>query len=147
VSTEEKNKALIRRFLEEVWNKGNLDVIDELIAPEFVQHDPASPEEMHGPEDARQYVQMNRNAFPDLRITVEDQVAEGKKVATRVTIRGTHQGDLEGMPPSGNRIEISAITIDRFSGGKFVETWLNSDDLGMMRQLGAILEPGHSEET
>jgi steroid delta-isomerase-like uncharacterized protein len=140
----EENKALVLRFLEEVWNRGNLDVIDGCIAPEFVQHDPATPEEMRCPADARRYVQMNRSAFPEIRITVEDQLSEGDKVATRVTVRGTHRGELEGMPPNGKRIEFSAITIDRFSGGKFVETWLNSDDLGTLRQFGAIPTPGET---
>src|SRR4051812_44110281 len=97
----EENKALARRFLEEVFNEGNLAAIDELIDPDWVQHDPAMPEELRGIEGARQLVEVYRAAFPDLHITVEDQVAEGDKVATRWTARGSHQGELMGIPPSG----------------------------------------------
>ena len=85
---------------------------------------------------------MYRTAFPDLQITVEDQVAEGDKVVTRWTARGTHRGELLGVTPSGNRVEISGISIDRFSGSKFVESWSNYDALGTMQQIGAIPEPG-----
>jgi steroid delta-isomerase-like uncharacterized protein len=117
----EENKALPRRLLEEVWNKGNLNIIDELAAPDFVDHEPASPEEAHGPEGVRQFVEMYRSAFPDVQLTVDDQVAEGDMVVTRWTARDTHQGELMGIPPSGNRVEVTGISIDRFEGGKMVE--------------------------
>jgi steroid delta-isomerase-like uncharacterized protein len=138
----EENKALVRRYDEEVWNKGNLDVIEELFAPDYVFRDPASPEEVRGPEGVRQFVETYRKAFPDFQVTTDDQIAVGDKVVSRWTIRATHQGELLGIPPSGKRIEFAGITIDRIEGGKFMETWEIYDALGLMRQIGAIPEPG-----
>jgi predicted ester cyclase len=94
--------------------------IDELIDPNWVQHDPATPEELRRIEGARQLVKVYRGAFPDVHITVEDQVAEGDKVVTRWTTLGTYQGELMGVEPSGNQVTVRGISIDRFSGGKFV---------------------------
>ena len=142
----EENKALARRFLEEAFNEGNLGLADEIFASDYVLHDPTNPEEMRGPEGAKQFVQMYRSAFPDSHVTVEDLIAEGDKVVTRFRGRGTHQGELFGIPPSGNQVEVSGITISRFEGGKFVEDWTNSDTLGLMQQIGAIPEPGQEEE-
>ncbi len=137
----EENKALARRFIEEAFNQGNLDVIDETNSSEWVHHDPAMPEEGHGLEAARQFVQMYRSAFPDTHITIEDQVAEGDKVVTRWRAQGTHEGELMGISPTGNRVEITGITIDRIEGGKTVETWDQYDALGMMQQLGVMEQP------
>jgi steroid delta-isomerase-like uncharacterized protein len=86
-----------------------------------------------------------RNAFPEIQMTVEDLIAEGDKVVTRWTARGTHQGELMGIPPSGNPVEVTGITIDRIEGGKVVETWANYDALGMMQQVGAVPEPGQAQ--
>ena len=94
----------------------------------------------------KQYVSMYRSAFPDLQQTIEDQIAEGEKVATRLTGRGTHQGELMGIPPTGNRVEAPGIVINRISGGKIAESWANYDAMGMMQQLGVIPAPGQSEE-
>jgi steroid delta-isomerase-like uncharacterized protein len=139
----EENKTLARRFLKEAFNEGNLDVVDEIVASDYVLHDPTLPdEEIRGPEGFKGFVQMYRSAYPDTDITVEDQIAEGDAVVTRWTARGTHQGELLGVAPSGNRVEISGITIDRFSEGKFAESWTSYDALGMLRQIGAIPEPG-----
>ena len=138
----EENKALVRRFLEEAFNKGNLGVVDEICASDYVLHDPASPEEIRGPEGIKGFVQMYRSAYPDTDITVEDQIAEGDAVVTRWTARGTHQGELFGVAPSGNRVEVTGISIDRFSEGKAAESWTNYDALGMLQQIGAIPEPG-----
>jgi steroid delta-isomerase-like uncharacterized protein len=142
VSAEE-NKAVSRRVAQEIFNGGNLDLADELYAPDYVLHDPSLPEDLHGPEGIKQYAAMSLGAFPDARVAVVDQVAEGDKVVSRWTATGTHTGDLMGMSPTGRRIEISGITINRFSGGKIAEDWYQSDDLGMMQQLGVI----PSEET
>src|SRR5215213_8585649 len=98
VSAEE-NKALVRRSFEEVFNQGNLDAVEELFAPDYVLHDPTSPEEIRGTESMRGYVSMYRTAFPDLQQTIEDQIAEGEKVATRLTGRGTHQGNSLASRP------------------------------------------------
>jgi steroid delta-isomerase-like uncharacterized protein len=142
----EENKALVRRSFEEVFNQGNLDAVEEIFAPDYVLHDPTSPEEIRGTEGIRGYVSMYRTAFPDLQQDIEDQFAEGEKVATRLIGRGTHQGELLGIPPTGNRVEAVGIVINRISGGKIAESWANYDALGMMQQLGVIPPPGQSEE-
>jgi len=140
VSAEE-NKAISRRADEELFDRGNLDVANELFAPNFVYHDPASGEDWHGPESVRQYATMMRAAFPDLYYTVEDQIAEGDKVVTRYKAGGTHQGELMSIAPTGNRVEITGISIMRIDGGKIEEIWENYDTLGMMQQLGVIPPP------
>ena len=137
----EENKEKVRRFLEEAFNEGNLGVVDEIFASDYVLHDPANPEEISGPEGIKQFVQMYRSAFPDSHVTVEDQIAEGDEVVTRWTGRGTHQGELFGIAPSGNQVEFSGITISRFEGGKIAEDWTNSDTLGLMQQIGAVPSP------
>ena len=142
----EENKALVRRSFEEVFNQGNLYAVEEIFASDHVLHDPTSPEEIRGTEGMRDYVGMYRAAFPDLQQTIEDQFAEGEKVATRLTGRGTHQGDLMGIAPTGNRIEAPGIVINRISSGKIAESWANYDAMGMMQQLGVLPPPGQSEE-
>ena len=140
--TAEENKALVRRSFEEVFNQGNLDAVEEIFASDYVLHDPTSPEEIRGIEGMRQYVSIYRSAFPDLQQSIEDQFAEGEKVATRLMGRGTHQGELLGIPPTGNRVEAPGIVINRISGGKIAESWANYDALGMMQQIGAVPSPG-----
>ena len=134
----EENKSVSRRVADEIFSGGNLDLADELYAPDYVLHDPMLPEDLYGPEGLKRYAAMTLGAFPDARVTVEDQVAEGDKVVSRWTAAGTHTGDLMGIPPTGRRIEVSGITINRFSGGKIAEDWYQSDDLEMMRQLGVM---------
>jgi steroid delta-isomerase-like uncharacterized protein len=135
----EENKALARRWAE-ILNQGNFDLVEEIYAPDFVDHDPTMPEDVRGPEGAREVYSMYRSAFPDAEVTIEDQVAEGDTVATRWTGRGTHQGDLMGVPPSGNRVEVMGVTISCIEGGKIVEEWDIYDALGMMQAIGAVLE-------
>jgi steroid delta-isomerase-like uncharacterized protein len=140
----EENKAIVRREIEELFNHtGNLDVAEEVYAPGFVGHDPTMPEDLQGVEAAKQFAATFRSAFPDLTCTIEDQIAEGDKVVTRWSASGTHQGETEELgPPTGNRMEITGISIERLSDGKVVESWDNYDALGMMQQLGHIPEPG-----
>ena len=140
----EENKAILRRVTDEVFTRGNLDVVDELLAPDYVLHDPGVPGgELRGTESFKQqWVSMFRSAFPDLQLSVEDQVAEGDKVVTRYTGRGTHQGELMGIPPTNNEAVVSGIIISRVSDGRIEEEWNNFDALGMMQQLGVIPEPG-----
>ena len=137
MSTEE-NKALARRVIEEMFNKGNLDVADELIAPDYVDHDPAMPEDVRGPEGFKEYVSAYRSAFSDLHVEIEEQLAEGDLVATRWTGTGTHDGELAGIPPTGNRVTLPGMEIVRISGGKLVEGWEGYDSMTMMRQLGVV---------
>jgi steroid delta-isomerase-like uncharacterized protein len=134
----EENKAVVRRFLEEIFNEGNLDAADELFAPDYVLHDPAVPEEVRGPEGVKRYVSMYRSAYPDTHIAIEDQIAEGDKVVTRWTGQGTHEGELMGIPPTGERVTVAGIQFDRVSGGRIEETWVIYDALGMMQQLGVV---------
>ncbi len=144
----EKNKAVVRRYFEEAWNKKNLDVVDEIIAPDHLDHEVDGSEQWSGPEDVKGYLtEYYHRALPDVRMTVEDQVAEGDKVVTRLTVRGTHQGELLGVPATGNRIEVTGISVDRIEGGKIVEGWVSWDRLGLLRQLGAIPKPGQDRNT
>jgi steroid delta-isomerase-like uncharacterized protein len=141
------NKATVRRFLEEAFGQGKTEVVDEVLDPDFVCHDPNSETgEIRGADTVKGEVGYFHNAFPDFRWTVEDQVAEGDKVTTRYTLSGTHEGEFFGVPASGRRVEVSGINIDRFEGGKLVEEWASYDLLGAMRQMGAIPEPGQEEE-
>jgi len=137
----EENKAIARRADEELFDRGNLDVADELFALNFVYHDPASGEDWHGPESVKQYATMLRAAFPDLHYTVEEQITEGDKVVTRYTASGTHQSELMGVAPTGNWVEITGISITRIQDGKIEEVWENYDTLGMMQQLGVVTPP------
>jgi steroid delta-isomerase-like uncharacterized protein len=141
----EENKALVRRELEEVFSKGNLDAAEKIYGPDYVGHDPTEPEEIRGLEAARQYAATFRQAFPDVQATVEDQVAEGDRVATRFTARGTPQRELEGIAPTGNRVEIAGIVISRIAGEKIAEDWVNYDALGLMKQIGAVPPLEHAE--
>ncbi len=140
----EENKALARRFYEEVFNQENLEVADEIAAQDHVNHDPTLPDVPSGPEGLKQIVNLYHSAFPDANITVEDQIAEGDKVVNRWTGRGTHQGELMGVPPSGNRVEVSGMDVMRISAGKIAETWSQYDAMGMMQQIGAVPEPGQA---
>jgi steroid delta-isomerase-like uncharacterized protein len=132
----EENKALARRSWEAA---DNLDILDEVYAPDFVWHDP--DQDIRGHEEARQFVTMYKTAFPDLSATVEDEIAEGDKVVTRWTIRGTHQGETEEFgPATGRQVELEGITIHRFEGGKIVEEWNRYDNLSALQQLGLASE-------
>jgi steroid delta-isomerase-like uncharacterized protein len=132
----EQNKAQIRRVIEEVYNRGDLGVIDEVAASDLVIH--ASSQEIHGREGAKQYVAALRAGFPDLHFTVEAQIAEGDMVVTRWTARGTHRGKFQSVPATGRKIRLAGTDIDRIIGGKVVECWAHVDELGLMQQLGAI---------
>ena len=138
----EENKAQLQRVYEQVFNQGNLDQIEEFFSADFVDHEAPPPgmEGLEGIEVLRQFVKVSRDAFPDLQFTAEDMIAEGDKVAARYTMRGTHQGEFLGVAPTGKQIEVTGIDIVRFEGGKMVEHWANSDELGMMQQLGLVPE-------
>ena len=132
----EQNKARIRRVIEEVYNRGDLALVDEVAASELVIH--AGSQDIRGREGAKQYVAALRAGFPDLRFTIEDQVAEGDMVVTRWTARGTHGGEFQGVPATGREVRMAGTDIDRIVGGKVVECWTHVDELGLMRQLGAV---------
>lgn len=131
----DENKAIVRRTMEECFNNGNLGVADELVTADYVDH-AAPPGFPGGPEGFKQLVGMYRQAFPDLRVTIEEVIAEGDKVVTRWVATGTHQGELMGIPPTNKPVTVTGIDINRVVGGKVTEHWGNFDQLGMMQQLG-----------
>jgi steroid delta-isomerase-like uncharacterized protein len=132
----EENKALARR----AWELAdNPDILEEVYAPDVVWHEP--DQEIRGLEQAKKFVSAYKTAFPDMKITVEDVIAEGDKVVSRVTLRGTHQGETEEFgPPTGRQIEGGGITISRIEGGKIVEDWDSYDNLTTLQQLGLAPE-------
>ena len=136
--SEEENKAIVRRVNDEVWNMGNLEAIDELIADDFVTTVIGAPEQIRGPDGFRDFVLMYRKAFPDLRLTIDDQIAEGETVVTRWTATGTHEGELMGIPPTGKQATTPGININRISRGKLVDGWGIFDQLGLLQQIGAV---------
>jgi steroid delta-isomerase-like uncharacterized protein len=136
----EDNKAIARRIVNEVINRGDLALADTLVAMGYVWHGPGGIE-FRGPEGFKQLVNVYRSAFPDLNITIDDMVAEGNTVAWRWTGRGTHKGDLTGIAPTGRTATVSGIIVSHFSGGKLVEDWESFDELGMLRQLGVTAIP------
>jgi steroid delta-isomerase-like uncharacterized protein len=141
MSTEE-NRALIRRLYEDVFNQRNLALVDELCTSDQAFHNP--PTTLHGREEFKQLLSLYLTAFPDARFTVEDVIAEGDRVASRYTFRGTHQGELMGIAPTGKQVTVSGIIMNRIVGGQVAEGWLNFDALGMLQQLGAIPAPGQA---
>ena len=137
----DENKAIVRRVNDEVWTKGNLEAIDELIADDFVTTVIGAPEQIRGPDGFRDFVLMYRKAFPDLRLTIDDQIAEGETVVTRWTATGTHEGELMGIAPTGKQATTAGVNINRISGGKLVEGWGIIDQLGLLQQIGAVPVP------
>jgi steroid delta-isomerase-like uncharacterized protein len=136
----EENKAIFRRIVEEGFNKGNLAIVDELVATDHLNHS----DNVHGPEEYKQFITVYRTAFPDLQMTVEDQIAEGDKVVNRWTARGTHKGELMGIPPTGKQMTVMGIYVARIIGGTIMEEWGNFDALGMMQQLGVVPPAGQA---
>ena len=126
----EENKALVRREQEELWNAtGNLDAAQELFVADRV-------------EVARQEAADFREGFPDVVSTIEDLIAEGDKVVARWRARATHQGEYMGIPPTGKEVEFTGISVYRIEAGKIAQSWNEEDELGLMRQIGAVAEPG-----
>ena len=132
------NREIARRILDELFGQGRMETADELIAPEAIGHDPSLPEPVRGPEGVKQAAAGYRAGFPDLRITVDDQCAEGEVVCTRWTAIGTNTGDFWGMSPTGKQATVTGITMDRISSGLVVESWTNWDALGLLQQLGVV---------
>jgi steroid delta-isomerase-like uncharacterized protein len=133
-------KDVYRRFLDEGFNRGNLDALDDILTPDYVDHN-APPGTLPGPAGIKSIIAGFRAAFPDVRMTIEDQLADGDRVATRYTFRGTHLGNLMGIPPSGKQIEMTGITIARIAGGKMAEGWVVYELLSLLQQIGAVPSP------
>ena len=133
----EENKALVRRFVQ-VWGKGSLDTVDELAAPDFSVYYHLLRETVHGPEAFKQVLREVHAGLPDVEAVSEDVIAEGDQVVVRWTMRGTHTGELLGIPPTGKQVTLTGITIYRLTDGKIVEERGEEDALGFMQQLGVI---------
>ncbi len=139
---QEEHKMIVRRLFEEVWNEGRLDVLDKIAAADYINHPQAhQPNFGGGVEGEKQFISMYRSAFPDVQMTIEDMLAEGDKVVVRWTGRGTHNGELMGIPPTGKQATVTGIAILRITDGKLAEGWGEFDALGMMQQLGVIPAP------
>jgi steroid delta-isomerase-like uncharacterized protein len=141
----EQNKTNVRRLFGEVWNKGHVAVADELFAPTYHHHDSSTPDFGRGPESEKKRVTLYRHAFPDIRFTIEDLLAEGETVVARWSCRGTHKGELHGMAPTGQRFNITGLSIARFTNGKMFEGHVNWDALSLMQQLGIVPELGRAK--
>jgi len=136
------NKQTARRIIEEGFSQGRFELADEAIGADAVDHDPQNPfPDERGPESFKRSASMYREAFPDLKLEVEEQVAEGDLVVSRWSSSGTNEGEMMGMPATGKHASVSGISIDRFQDGKIVETWTNWDTLGLMQQLGVVPQP------
>lgn len=136
------NKRLARRALDELYEKGQLELADELIHPAFVDHDPAHDDQLTGPESVKRTVARLRSAFGDLRFEVEAEIAEEDKVVQLVTMSGRHIGPLLGREPTGNAFSVRHVYIWRLAEGKIIDHWGSRDDLGLLQQLGLLPAPG-----
>jgi steroid delta-isomerase-like uncharacterized protein len=128
-----ENKAVVRRYIDEAWNRHNIDATDELVSPEYINHAASAEYQRAGVKYSLNWL---FSVFPDHRFDIEDAVAEGDTVAVRSTCSGTHEGELLGIPPTGERFAVQQVHWFRVAGGKVAEHWAVRDDLGMMRQLG-----------
>jgi predicted ester cyclase len=143
--SEAQNKTIAERFNDDVWGTGDEAALEELFAPDFVDHG-ALPGQTPDREGHKQTLAEFRSAFPNLSVTTDDIIAEGEKVVSRWTARGTHQGELMGIAPTGKEMTFTGIEVLRIAESKVVERWAEGNDLEVMQQIGAIPPPGHSEE-
>jgi steroid delta-isomerase-like uncharacterized protein len=134
----ETNKALVRRWIEDGWNAGQLALIDELYTPNVVQHDPGSPVPVTSSAALKGYVGAFLTAFPDLHFTIDDLMAEADKVLWRFTSQATHTGPLMNIPPTGKRAIVTGMVLFRVESDKIAEVWVNVDTLGMLQAIGVI---------
>lgn len=131
-----RHTVLGRRYFEEVWNRGNVDALGELLAPNYVNHTPSTPNPPAGPQGLKPIVHAMRQAFPDLHYEIQDVIATPHSVAIRVIVTGTHRGDLFGVAPTGRTVNVDQINIEHIEQGRIVEHWRLTDELSLMRQLG-----------
>jgi predicted ester cyclase len=135
MASSEENKASVRACFQNA-SQGKFDALHEIVTPDYVVH----PEEARGPDGLREMVEGYRNALSGLQVTIDQQFTEGDYVATRFTIRGTHDGDLMGTPPTGKAVAFTGITISRCQGGRIAEEWEITDTVGLLGQIGALPE-------
>ena len=134
-----QSAELSRRIFEDVWNRKNLNAIDDLISANYIHHDANSPA-ASGIDGYKQFVNYYMNAFPDAHFTIDDPFTDGQNEVTRWTVVGTHEGELAGLPRTGRRFSVTGISIARIANGKITESWNNWDALGLMQQLGVVSE-------
>jgi len=139
----EENKVIYRRWFEEVVTGRNLALAEELLAPDYVLHFPGLPGPVDG-EGHKQLLMMFHHGFPDWQETIDNVVAEGDRVVIRVTGRGTHQGEFQGIPPTGNQVVATGVGIGRIENGRIAESWAAYDALGLMQQLGVVQQPAQA---
>ena len=132
----EENKWLVSRIYDEAISSGFYDVIDELVAPDFVSH--GLPMSINGPQEFRKSIETFRSAFPDLYMLVEEQIADGDLVSNQGYITGTHRDEFLGVPASGQQIKVNVISMWRFEDSKVTESWVQLDLMGLMQQIGAV---------
>ena len=139
--TADEHKRLLHRALEEIYEAGRLEVADELIHPEFVDHQPAHPDLPAGPESVKEIVRSLHSTFGDLRFEVHDEIAEGDKVVQLATMSGRHTGPLMGHEATGRAFAVRHVYIWRIADGRIIEHWGSRDDLGLLTQLGLLAQP------
>jgi steroid delta-isomerase-like uncharacterized protein len=133
-----RNAETGRRYFNEVWNQGNVAVLDELLAPSYINHTPSVPNPPPGPRGLKPIVLAMRQAFPDLHYEIKEVIATEDKVVMRVVMTGTHRGELFGLPATGRKVSVEQINIEHLRDGRIVEHWRVTDELKLMRQLGAV---------
>jgi steroid delta-isomerase-like uncharacterized protein len=136
----EKHEQVVRRMFDEVWNLGNVDAIPQLITSDYENHDPMNP--IKGINATKELVTKYRTAFPDCRLAIDELFSAGDKVVVRWRYSGTHRNQLEGIAPTGRKVNGTGITLYRFSGERIQEAFTNWDALGLMQQLGVVTLPG-----
>jgi len=144
-ATLERNKAIVMRYGEEVWNKGDMAVVDEIIASNYIRHDDTLPEgAIRGRDAYKKYITACRTAWPDFHCTATDVIAQGDKVVVRWADRGTFKGEFGGIPPNGKEVAWEDLVIHRIAGGKIVEDWSFNQDLSLLYQMGMKLVPAQA---
>ena len=133
-----KNTHLIKRYFDEVWNNGKLEVLDDIISPDYINHNPGMPSPIPGPDGLKPIVAGVRKAFPDLKYVIENMVVSDYQVAIQTTMHGTHSGDFFGIAPTHKVIRVTQMQIERIVSSKIVEHWRVTDELMLLKQLGQI---------
>jgi steroid delta-isomerase-like uncharacterized protein len=141
MSTSENKDIVRRQWYQELWDNRNISAADALFTSDYVLHLPGSAAAAMSPDGAKQVVAMFRTAFPDLKHTVDEMIAEGDTVVARWTARGTHRGEFQGIVPAGRQIVVSGTTVHHMADGRIAETWLTMDNLDLLQQLGAVPQP------
>lgn len=134
----EENKNVVRRWIEEFWNNHHVSIANEILTPDNRNHDPANPDVGNGPEAHVKLHSIYATALPDLHFHIEDMIAEADRVVARWTMTGTHNGDLQGIQPTGKKVNLNGTSICRIANGKIAEQWVNWDALGLMQQIGVV---------